>query len=347
MARPLRIDLAGAWYHVMNRGHRGGTLFIDDTDRKRFLGAVAELPERFGVEVHAFVLMDNHYHLLVRTTQANLSHAIRWLNVTYAIKFNWAHRMRGTVFQGRFKSVLIQDESRAIEVARYIHLNPVRIGGLGLSKSDQRKARVLGCANPGEELVKRRLETLREHRWSSWRIYMGAEPNPGWLQGDVIGQGSGGRSRAERIAALRAYTEEPVRQGVLESPWAGLVGGVVLGQSAFAQKILSGKRVNDNEQTAARRMRKRANWAELVKRAERRRGESSEKWWERHGDWGRDGLMYVAVRYGGLRLTEIVERTGMKYQAAAQAVKRFGNGLAGNREQRRFVEEFRKQMSTI
>jgi putative transposase len=109
MARPLRIDIAGAWYHVMNRGHRGGALFLDDPDRRRFLGAVAELPERFSLEVHAFVLMPNHYHLLVRTGEANLSHAMRWLNVCYAVKFNWAHRCRGTVFQGRFKSVLIQE----------------------------------------------------------------------------------------------------------------------------------------------------------------------------------------------------------------------------------------------
>jgi REP element-mobilizing transposase RayT len=72
MARPLRIDVAGAWYHVRNRGHRGGTLFRNDADRRRFLGALAELPERFGVEVHAFVLMDNHYHLLVRTPQPSL-----------------------------------------------------------------------------------------------------------------------------------------------------------------------------------------------------------------------------------------------------------------------------------
>ena len=103
VARPLRIEVAGAWYHVMNRGHRGGALFRDDEDRRRFLGTVAELPERFGLEVHAFVLMDNHYHLLVRTTEANLGHAMRWLNVTYAVKFNWAHRCHGTVFQGRFK----------------------------------------------------------------------------------------------------------------------------------------------------------------------------------------------------------------------------------------------------
>ena len=74
--------MAGAWYHVMNRGHRAGALFLDEADRRRFLGAVAELPERFGLEVRAFVLMPNHYHWLVRTTEANLSPAMRWLQVS-------------------------------------------------------------------------------------------------------------------------------------------------------------------------------------------------------------------------------------------------------------------------
>ena len=347
MARPLRIDVAGAWYHVMNRGHRAAALYLDDEDRRRFLDAVAELPERFALEVHAFVLMDNHYHLLVRTTEANLSQAMHWLNVTYAVKFNWAHRCRGAVFQGRFKGVLIQEQSKAVEVARYIHLNPVRIGGLGLSKSDQRKARVLGCDNPGRELVRRRLETLRSYQWSSWRIYMGLEPDPAWLETSVIGRACGGGSRTERRAALRAYTEQPVRQGVLDSPWEGLVGGVVLGDRAYARKLLSGRKVNEEEQTPARRMRRRLSWASLVSAAEKLRGERWEQWAERHGDWGRDAVMYVAVRYGGLRLAEVVREVGMRYQAAAQAAKRFGQALAGDPRRKRFVSKLQHELSTI
>jgi putative transposase len=331
----------------MNRGHRGAALFLDDADRRRFLGAVAELPERFALEVHAFVLMANHYHLLVRTREANLSHAIRWLNVSYAIKFNGAHRCRGTVFQGRFKSVLIQEESKALEVARYIHLNPVRVEGLGLSKSDQRRARVLGCGNPGRELVKRRVGVLREHRWSSWRIYDGAEPNPGWLATDVIGRGCGGRSRVERRAALKAYTEQPIRQGVLESPWEGLVGGVVLGESGYARRLLAGRKVNEEEQTPARRMRRRAGWEEVARAAEKIKGEKWDRWAERHGDWGRDGAMYFAVRHGGLRLAEVVRQAGMKYQAAAQAVKRFGQEMAEDAERKRFVSKLKDEVSTI
>ncbi|MGH9725258.1 MAG: hypothetical protein ACRD41_09350, partial [Candidatus Acidiferrales bacterium] len=228
-----------------------------------------------------------------------------------------------------------------------IHLNPARIGGLGLSKSDQRRARVAGCENPRQELVKRRLETLRSHPWSSWRIYMGGESNPGWLETGVIGPACGGRTRAERRAALRAYTEQLIRQGILESPWEGLAGGAVLGDSAYARKLLMGRKVNEQEQTAARRMRRRAKWEELVRASEKIQGAPWERWAERHGDWGRDGVMYVAVRHGGLRLAEVAAQVGMNYQAAAQALKRFGQALADDPERKRFVSKLRQQISTI
>jgi REP element-mobilizing transposase RayT len=128
MARPLRILLPDAWYHVTSRGNRREAIYRKDTDRRRFLGLVAGLPERFGLEVHAFVLMDNHYHLLVRTAEANLSEAMRWLHVSYSSRFNWSHRQSGHVFQGRVKAILIEDTRGVVEVARYVHLNPVRVG---------------------------------------------------------------------------------------------------------------------------------------------------------------------------------------------------------------------------
>ena len=105
MARHLRIHVPDGWYHVMSRDNGGEVIDRTDEDRRRFLGRVAELPERFGTEIHAFVLMDNHYHLLVRCRRSDLSETLRWLQTAYAIGFNWAHRRRGHVFQGRFKSV--------------------------------------------------------------------------------------------------------------------------------------------------------------------------------------------------------------------------------------------------
>ena len=142
MARALGILLAGGWYHVTSRGNRREAIFREDADRRRFLGLVAELAGRFGLEVHAFVLMDNHYHLVVRTPQPNLNQAMQWLNVSYSTRFNWAHRQCGHVFQGRYKAIVIETERGVVEVARYVHLNPVRVGRLKLGKAEQRQARL-------------------------------------------------------------------------------------------------------------------------------------------------------------------------------------------------------------
>jgi hypothetical protein len=176
---------------------------------------------------------------------------------------------------------------------------------------------------------------------------MGIEPNPGWLETGVVGRACGGRSRSERRAALKAYTEQPIRQGILENPWEGLVGGVVLGDSAYARKLLSEYKVNEEEQTPARRMRRRAGWEALVGAAEKIRGERWDRWADRYGDWARDGVMYVAVRHGGMRLAEVVRPVGLKYQAAAQAVKRFAQALADDPERQRFVAKLRRALSTV
>ena len=139
----------GWWYHVMSRGNHRENLFRDDDDRRRLLGLLSEWPERFRIEIHAFILMDNHYHLLARTPEPNLNHGVRWLNVSYSSRFNWAHQQIGHVFAGRYRAVVIQDERGVCEVARYVHLNPVRIEGLGLGKAEQRGPGCWGARIPG------------------------------------------------------------------------------------------------------------------------------------------------------------------------------------------------------
>ena len=238
MARRPRVLLAGGWYHVVNRGNRREDIFRTDTDRRRFLGRLAELPERFRTEVHAFVLMDNHFHLLLRTLDANLSDAIRWLQISYSSAFNWAHRIHGHLFQGRFRSILLEDSHAVVEVARYLHLNPVRIGGLGLGKAEQRRARVADIADPGAALVLQRLRTLDAYPWSSWQVYSGAELAPPWLTAGVISGGSGGSTASKRRTALREYTEAPILQGRLDSPWERVIGGLVLGSKEVASRWL-------------------------------------------------------------------------------------------------------------
>jgi len=169
MARPLRIEYPGALYHVINRGHRKEKIFRRIADREVFLEKLIAARRKFGIVVHAYCLMDNHYHLVVENRSDRLSHFLRQLQVSYSGAFNWAHRLRGHVFQGRYTAVLIQKEADLAEVARYLHLNPVRIQGLGLGKADQRRARVGNLDDPGAELVRRRLQVLEDHPWSSWR----------------------------------------------------------------------------------------------------------------------------------------------------------------------------------
>ncbi|MCC6447844.1 MAG: transposase [Chitinophagaceae bacterium] len=100
MARPLRIEYAGAFYHVINRGNAGETLFTDNRDKDKFLEYLAKCAERFTTKIHTYCLMSNHYHLLIETPQSNLSRAIQWLNVSYSVYFNKKHRRRGHLFPG-------------------------------------------------------------------------------------------------------------------------------------------------------------------------------------------------------------------------------------------------------
>src|SRR3974390_2679775 len=134
MARPLRIERTGGRYHLTARGNERKPIFRDDSDRYHFVELLSDLRERFGAKVHAYVLMDNHFHLLVETPEANLSRAMQWLGVSYSIWFNRRHDRAGHLFQGRFKSQIIEDDAGWQEVARYVYLNPVRASSLGPNK---------------------------------------------------------------------------------------------------------------------------------------------------------------------------------------------------------------------
>src|SRR5713226_9346510 len=104
MARPLRIERPGGRYHVTARGNERRAIYRNDRDRFHFMEVLAELPERYGVRVHAYALMDNHFHLLLETPEANLSRAMQWFNVSYCVWFNRRHQRAGHLFQGRFKA---------------------------------------------------------------------------------------------------------------------------------------------------------------------------------------------------------------------------------------------------
>ena len=126
MARPLRIEYDGALYHITSRGNERKAIFRDDEDRIGFLEALQKVNERFNWICHAYCLMNNHYHLIVETPDGNLSKGMRQLNGVYTQYFNRKHHRVGHIFQGRYKSILMEKESYLLEVGRYVVLNPVR-----------------------------------------------------------------------------------------------------------------------------------------------------------------------------------------------------------------------------
>lgn len=130
MARSLRIEYEGAHYHVMARGNRGEAIFLDDEDRRFFLGTLAECCAKTGWRVHAWVLMGNHYHLFIETPEANLVDGMKWFQNTVTRRFNVRHRERGRLFGDRYKAILVEGENVSYysKLWDYIHLNPARAG---------------------------------------------------------------------------------------------------------------------------------------------------------------------------------------------------------------------------
>src|SRR5919106_2501983 len=127
MARPLRINYPGAFYHVTCRGNERKHIFADDRDRSAFLDKLKTSVGIYQVRVHAYVLMSNHFHFIVETLKGNLSEFMRHFNVSYTAAYNRRHQRIGHLYQGRFKAILIDADSYLLELSRYVHLNPVRL----------------------------------------------------------------------------------------------------------------------------------------------------------------------------------------------------------------------------
>lgn len=345
MARPLRIQVPGGHYYVTNRGNERKPVFRDDRDRLHFLQLLAELPERWGVRVHGWVLMNNHYHLLLETLEPNLSRVGQWLNVAYSVWFNRRHQRSGHLFQGRFHSLLVAGEDW-LAVARYAHLNPVRVARLGLGKEDRRRQRTAAATDPGAEMVAERLRLLRNYRWSSYRAYCGVVPSPAWLTTDELLGAIGRGSLAQRRSYWKEYHEAPLREGHLESVWDRAVAGAMIGPEQWIAAMRERCAGQSPEAARSRELSGGIEWEALVRAVELVHGERWEEFRDRYGDWGRDLALYLARTRGRLRLAELAERVGgIGYSAVAQAVKRARRLLSQQAEWRRHQRDVEAKLS--
>ena len=242
-------------YHITARGNERRAIFRDDRDRCHFLELLAEMVERFAIGLHCYVLMDNHYHLVVEIKRCNLSLALQWLNLSYSTWFNRRHERSGHLFQGRFKSILFSAAASALEVSRYVHLNPVRIGRLGLGKSERASIHAGASPAPDPKEVRQRIDFLRGYRWSSYGAYIGTNACPAWLDRDTIANMNRGPQKEGR-KCYRRYVEMAVREGLdTTGLWSELKEGVILGTLQFVQRVLDHLSGDPQEQRAAARLR--------------------------------------------------------------------------------------------
>ncbi|MCH7741241.1 MAG: transposase [Proteobacteria bacterium] len=227
MSRPVRIEFPGACYHVTSKGTKGRTVFKGKEDRAVFLNVLENVIRRFGWLLHSYVLMDDHYHLVVEVPEANLSKGMRQLNGVYTQHFNRKHDEEGPIFHGRFKSVLFEKKEYLLPLCRHVVLNPVRKGSPAV---------------------------LKNYRWSSHRATAGDIGKPDYLCPDSV-LGFFGKREKENQRKYREYVKDGI--GV-ESPLNQRSFQVLLGSPRFLsemQPILNGEKMAKRGPKRAKRRR--------------------------------------------------------------------------------------------
>jgi len=233
MARKPRVEFEGATYHVMCRGNRQADIFKDEKDHERFLDTLGEVSKRNGWLIHAFVLMGNHYHLLLETPEPNLVDGMRWLQSTYTQRFNARHKVWGHLFQGRYKALPVDQGEYFRTVADYIHLNPARAHAFDLE-----------------------IGSLADFKWSSFCGYVRPAKRPGVLTVKRVLESHGFSDDASGRSQYRKYIKRRVLD-ILNSDdprqtdeqWSNIRRGWFFGSDEFRMKIqdtldkvVSGKR---------------------------------------------------------------------------------------------------------
>jgi len=216
LSRPLRIEYSGAFYHVISRGNARQKIFLSDSDKAKYLFYLETGVDQFRYKVHAFCLMDNHYHLLLETAFPNLGKILQRLNSGYTTYFSKKRKRVGHLLQGRPKVLLVDKDSYAQELSRYIHLNPV-------------KARIVRLPE--------------EYRWSSYMYYFKKMPVPSYMETSLLLGQLNGRERVAR-QMMREFVDAG-RIGKFPDPFKDVQGGAILGGPSFVQwvqkKFLKGR----------------------------------------------------------------------------------------------------------
>jgi putative transposase len=308
MARALRVQFEGATYHLCARGNARERIFRGEKDQAHFVGLLEESAQRFDVWIICFVLMSNHFHLVAQTRRANLTRWMHWLSVAYTVYFNRRHHRSGHLFQGRFKSFLVQGgDGYLLTLSRYVHLNPVR----GVS---------LGRGTPSE-----RRERLRAFPWSSYQGYAGLGHQFPFVEESAVFNEMGARARKRRLEYRRFVEEGLVRE--IANPFEAVQWQTVLGSESFAQKVrdrAQRMKGQGREMWSLKQMKHQMSPEQLLDRVSKKYKVPVARLLEgEHGLKERNVAMWMLWEGGSKTLREIGEIFGgIDYAAVAQRICR-------------------------
>ena len=288
------------------RGNGRQQIFLAEFDRTKFLELLARSVETYRVRLIAFVLMTNHFHLVVKTPHANLQELMRHFNISYTAYFNKRHGRSGHLYQGRYKAFLIDADSYLLEVSRYLHLNPVHTAQLVHSTEEQTR------------------EYLRNYRWSSYRDYISSRRYPFLALDEVLGYFKGDR------LSYRDFVEEGISHS--ENPLEKGKGHNIIADAAFIKDVLKQARVTpQREQPAARRAIARVEPERVLLTVMKRfRTNREEILRNRYRGPARSIAMELLYRYAGMNQREIGELMGVDYSTVSVTRKRLRHMLAAN-----------------
>jgi len=320
MARPLRIEYGGAFYHVTDRGNERREIFQTKKDYERFKRYVIGAQDRYDFLLHGYVLMTNHYHLIIETSKANLNRIMHYINGSYTTYFNRRQGRNGHLFQGRYKAILVDVDRYLLELSRYLHLNPVRAG-----------------------LVKR----PEEYSYSSYRSYITREKEEIVHRDRIWGMISGdGRNGVQRY---RRFVEEALGRD-LESPLKRVYGGVILGGGKFIRDVLrrmEGRDVRRQDISYRRQLRVTKDVEEIIHAIGSYFNVTREVILEDKREF-RNTAIYFSKKYTGLTNREMGSLFGgISYSAITRVYQRFGEKILKNRNLSKQIEQIQNILSNV
>ena len=321
MARQLRIEFPGALYHVFSRGNERNPIFKNDPDRHLFIETLKASAELAGVEIIAYVLMDNHYHMIIETPNSNLSHFMRHFGLTYIVRFNKRHGRSGHLFQGRFKAILIEEDPYLMVLSRYIHLNPIRTKGWVDTRTEEK------------------WRYLKSYLWSTLPGYIDERKKLNWIRYEKIVNYFKKDKKSSR-AAYKRYVMEGLK-GTLSNPFDEVKNQMVLGSEGFVERIRNylHRGTNVRELPALRSLKKVLTIEEVLPEVANHFHIERERLISKGGKELRQIAMEMAYRHTGCNQEEIGKAFGVDYSTVSQNRRRLGLRL---KEDSKLLESFKR-----